>query len=550
MTPWQFEHAARVTIVLLGALAASWCLRRRSAAARHWVLAASLVAAAALPLMTPLLPAWNPGIRMPPVMRTAPSAPPRAAAVVPTAVRGEAVTPAVAPPVDLPSWLRIIWMTGTGAGLAVLALGFLRLRWIASRARPVHDGRLAALAAESAALAGLRRAVRLRESDDAAMLATWGVFRPTLMVPAAAHQWTDGRARAVFRHELAHVRRHDWVVQLLSEALRCAYWFNPLVWIVAARLRHESEMACDDAVLRGGIEPADYAAHLLDVARVSRRRGPRWIPAPAMAQSSNLERRIGAMLDRRRSRAPLGRPARALVLTVAFSLAAAIGGLDVLAQTFATFSGSVLDPTNRVLPRATLVLTNLASEARYEVRSDATGRFEFVGLPPGSYALETLFPGFTRFIGAVTIAGERVQKDLTLEVGSLEETITIVGGHPAPVPPPPPPLTRPPVTRRSNADCTAPVTGGNLRPPRKLRHVKPKYPENLAALGAEGIVKMRAIIDEAGDVRDVTVTSPSQPDFDAAAIEAVRQWQFDSTLLNCQPVEVRMTVTANFKYQR
>ena len=67
---------------------------------------------------------------------------------------------------------------------------------------------------------------------------------------------------------------------------------------------------------------------------------------------------------------------------------------------------------------------------------------------------------------------------------------------------------------------------------------------------AEGIVVMQATIDRGGDVSDVRVISAAQPEFDAAAVEAVRQWQFDSTLLNCEPVDVHMKVTVNFKYER
>src|SRR5206468_3458320 len=79
--------------------------------------------------------------------------------------------------------------------------------------------------------------------------------------------WTDERARIVLSHEIAHIRRGDWLAQMLGEVLRAIHWFNPLVWIVCRRLRQESEHACDDAVLGSGVAAADYASHLLDLAR-------------------------------------------------------------------------------------------------------------------------------------------------------------------------------------------------------------------------------------------------------------------------------------------
>ena len=48
--------------------------------------------------------------------------------------------------------------------------------------------------------------------------------------------WSDERARVVLSHELAHIRRGDWIVQLSAELLRAIYWFNPLLWVACRRL--------------------------------------------------------------------------------------------------------------------------------------------------------------------------------------------------------------------------------------------------------------------------------------------------------------------------
>ena len=81
------------------------------------------------------------------------------------------------------------------------------------------------------------------------MLVTWGAFFPVILLPAGAGAWHGDRIRIVLAHELAHLARRDWLIQLLAETGRAVNWFNPLYWVACARLRRESEYACDDIVL-------------------------------------------------------------------------------------------------------------------------------------------------------------------------------------------------------------------------------------------------------------------------------------------------------------
>ena len=124
---------------------------------------------------------------------------------------------------------------------------------------------------------------------------TWGVLRPVVLLPTEAADWSPERRRAVLLHELAHVARHDCLTLAMAELALAFYWFHPLAWWAASRMRRERERACDDRVLTAGVAASDYAADLLAVAR-----GRHALHAAlAMARSSSLESRLRGARSRR-----------------------------------------------------------------------------------------------------------------------------------------------------------------------------------------------------------------------------------------------------------
>ena len=111
----------------------------------------------------------------------------------------------------------------------------------------------------------------------------------------------------VLLHELAHVKRFDWLTQLFAGAAAAIYWFNPLAWFAARRMRIEREQACDDLVLRSGSKASDYADELLQIANAFG--GRRWDNRAAipMARRSSLESRLLSILTDGRERRSLKR---------------------------------------------------------------------------------------------------------------------------------------------------------------------------------------------------------------------------------------------------
>jgi protein TonB len=81
-----------------------------------------------------------------------------------------------------------------------------------------------------------------------------------------------------------------------------------------------------------------------------------------------------------------------------------------------------------------------------------------------------------------------------------------------------------------------------------LVDVRPVYPEGAQTAGIDGVVILAIVIGEDGSVIETEVLS-SIPELDQAAIDAVSQWLFETTLLNGEPVEIEMVVTVNFTLQ-
>ncbi len=98
--------------------------------------------------------------------------------------------------------------------------------------------------------------------------------------------------------------------------------------------------------------------------------------------------------------------------------------------------------------------------------------------------------------------------------------------------------------RKDNAPRAIRV-GGRIRPPQKTRDVRPVYPDIARAARVQGVVIMEVTVGVDGRVIDAKVLR-SIPLLDAAALDAVKRWEFEPTLMNGKPVSVIMTVTVQF----
>ena len=320
----------KVTLLLALTWTLTHALRGRSAATRHFVWCLGLFGSMAIAVVE---------LTAPPVRVVMPA--PRetvAPVTVPVVDAGLVATPPAPPEARAEAHatfgtLPAIWMGGVILVLAWSAIGHVILARIARRATPA-DG--------------------FRFSDDVSAPVTWG---NVILMPVEARDWPEERLRAALLHERAHIARADFLTQAVAQLVAALYWFHPLVWLAMKRLRAESEHACDDRVLAGGMTAPEYASHLLAVAHgaLARRHATAGV---AMARPSQFESRLVAVLDETRSRGLVSRrtAAAASILVAIVLVPFVVARAEARKQKTSDRPASVVNHTVRAASGETLTL--------------------------------------------------------------------------------------------------------------------------------------------------------------------------------------------------
>ncbi len=215
--------------------------------------------------------------------------------------------------------------------LSRIAWALWRLKRIAANAEPLMaPAWCAALQSLQATQTtqttiGMARPVRLLVSDQVASPMSWGVRRPVILLDRASVGAVA--PDPVLAHELAHLAAHDWPVMLLARTLLAFYWWHPVMHLLLRSMEHDMECAADDAALRAGVKPSQYAHTLLQVSRQA------FDPARAstLAQriagrGAGLAARIAALLEVRRARRSVTRGEWAVGVAMTGLLVLALGG--------------------------------------------------------------------------------------------------------------------------------------------------------------------------------------------------------------------------------
>jgi beta-lactamase regulating signal transducer with metallopeptidase domain len=274
---WQ---CAALAVVLAGALA---LLRGRSPNVRY----AAACAALALMLLIPAATVWTfvsaaPETRTQEASEPAPAEwefsigteeSPRPGSNSEAGHAGQPVSAATRTTVEgterLLPWLTLFWLIGVTVLSARTLGGLMFARRLKRRgARPVEE-RWRELAADVARRLSVSAPVRILESTLVLVPTAVGWLRPAILLPASAFTGlTPQQLEAILAHELAHVRRHDYLVNLLQTAVETLLFYHPAVWWVSRQIRSEREQACDDMVVSVTGDVLTYARALTKVERL------------------------------------------------------------------------------------------------------------------------------------------------------------------------------------------------------------------------------------------------------------------------------------------
>lgn len=296
---FELSVLAKATLILLGGLAVTTFARTARASARHLVVATAFAALVALPILIAVVPAMPIDV---PVAATPIAPDPSAVPSDPSTT--DVITTAAQralPGLSVAQWVRVVWVAGAILFLVPVASALWRLSVIRRTGLPVawHRAELARLADAR----GVSLPVELLEHEAVPAPMTFGVSRPVIVLPLDAREWSEAELRCALMHEIEHIQRGDWLMQIVARTVAAFYWFHPLVWTSWRRLCLEAERSCDDAVVISE-DSADYAEQLVSLAQ--RMSATPVQPMLGMANRSDLSTRVTAVLDDRLHRGRAG----------------------------------------------------------------------------------------------------------------------------------------------------------------------------------------------------------------------------------------------------
>jgi TonB family protein len=276
------------SIVGVGLWFVLFALRNKSANVRYWCSVAGLAVMAVLPLVTTV--ALYSTVGKPILQSGSITVRPHPDLVVSGSAAGSDIGLS-----RIQLWTLSLWSLGAFLFSLRLVVGFRYAFHLRRRGQPAGENVLVVVQ-RLCRVMGIRRSVRLLMSEMADSPSVVGWFRPLILLPASTLMGlTPIQLEAILAHELAHVKRYDYLVNLIQMAVETLLFYHPAVWWVSKRMRTERELCCDDLAVRFSGSALRYARALTTLEKLRLR-----TPRVAMASTGGpllyrIQRLVGAL---------------------------------------------------------------------------------------------------------------------------------------------------------------------------------------------------------------------------------------------------------------
>jgi beta-lactamase regulating signal transducer with metallopeptidase domain len=284
-----------------------------------------------------------------------------------------------------------VWLAGVTMLLVRMAGGLWHVRRLQVLSLAAAPSRWQAAAERIASGLRLRMAVHVVESVLVETPSAVGWLRPVILLPIAAlANLTPSQVEAILAHELIHIRRHDYLVNVAQTIAETLLFFHPGVWWVSGQIRVEREHCCDDVAVQVCGDPVDYATALAEL-EAWRSRGTTLALA---ASDGSLAGRVRRVL-----KVPMGHEARSLswfvTLGLTFVSAVVMGGVYV----------SSSGPSSVVTSSSGVQIEPIASPGPFDWQVRATNHFDI-------YYYPALTPNLEQVVESAERAYQRISSEL------------------------------------------------------------------------------------------------------------------------------------------
>ena len=384
-------------------------------------------------------------------------------------------------------WVLLAWLAGSALFLFRLSVGLSVTRKLRTLALSPAADELHAILATLRQRLAITRPVLLMHSALVQVPTVVGWLRPVVLLPASCFTGLPLlQIEAILCHELAHIRRHDYLVSVVQSVVEALLFYHPAVWWVSNQVRHQRECCCDDIAVTVGGDALAYAKALTTLAQRSL--------YPQVMLGAN-----GGILTMRVKR---------LLVAESASVASQVSALALLL--LLAISALTIGTTARAESGSTAI----AAPEEVPVLAPASQPLLKAPVRP---ALHTMLTGNPKQnLRAPNAASPTANPEPAPAVVQQEGTppVRVAGG----------------------------VEAGQI-----LYKTVPVYPPVAKAAHVSGAVVLHALISKTGDILNLQIISGPEM-LRASALNAVSQWKYKPFLLNGEPTEVDTTITVNYNF--